>query len=341
MQWDTSRAQAWYQEQPFPVGANFIPSTAINQLEMWQADTFDPDTIERELGYASRLGMNIMRVYLHDLLWPQDSDGFCHRIDTYLDIASNLGIKTMFVLFDDCWNQESALGQQPDPVPFVHNSGWVQSPGVKVVNNPNAWARLETYVTELMDHFKDDERIAVWDLYNEPGNGTTGDSSGGRDTQGERTLPLLKAVFEWARTVEGLSQPITAGAWHPGPEYKTLRDFSFEHSDILTFHSYRPPEELESTIQRFLKYERPMICTEYMSRGAGSTFPACLPILKKYNVGAINWGLVAGKTQTIYPWGWSAEKGEPDLKFHDIFHPDGSMLYPDEKDIFNQVAQAR
>ena len=84
-----------------------------------------------------------------------------------------------------------------------------------------------------------------------------------------------------------------------------------------------------------------MICTEYMSRGAGSTFQSCLPVLQKYNVGAINWGLVSGKTQTIYPWGWSAEKGEPDLMFHDIFHPDGSMLYPDEEATFRQVAKAR
>lgn len=184
---------------------------AINQLEMWQAEAFDPETIERELGYASKLGMNIMRVYLHDLLWQQDPEGFCDRIDTYLNIATNHGIKTLFVLFDNCWNQESALGTQPKPIPFVHNSGWVQSPGIKVVNDPAAWPRLETYVKELMNHFRHDARIAGWDLYNEPGTGTTGDASGGQGTQGARSLPLLEAVFEWARSVEDLSQPVTAG----------------------------------------------------------------------------------------------------------------------------------
>lgn len=37
-------------------GANFIPSTAINQLEMWQKETFDPTTIDRELGFARKIG---------------------------------------------------------------------------------------------------------------------------------------------------------------------------------------------------------------------------------------------------------------------------------------------
>ena len=337
-QWEKSQAEAWYKKQPFFVGANFNPSTAINQLEMWQADSFDPETIKRELGYAKKLGMNMMRVYLHDLLWQQDPVGFCDRIDIYLDIADKNEIKTMFVLFDDCWQQTSALGQQPDPIPFVHNSGWVQSPGVKVVNDPDAWPRLEQYVKELLARYKSDERIVAWDLYNEPGNGISGDASGGQDKQGARTLPLLRAVFEWARTVEGLSQPITAGVWHPGPEYKSLRDFSVENSDIITFHSYLPPAELGRTIMSLGRHERPMICTEYMSRGGGSTFPYCLPIFHKHNVGAINWGFVSGKTQTIYPWGWSAEKGEPDLLFHDVFNPDGSLLYPHEEAAFKLVA---
>jgi len=164
--WSTRRAQAWWQKQPWFFGANFTPSTAINQLEMWQRDTFDPVSIERELGYAQKIGMNIMRVYLHDLLWEHDRDGFIERINQYLAIADSKGIRTMFVIFDDCWHGPPERGKQPDPIPYQHNSGWLQSPGHDVVEDTSQWPRLQRYVTELLPHFRDDERIAVWDLYN-------------------------------------------------------------------------------------------------------------------------------------------------------------------------------
>ena len=124
--WTAEKANAWYREQPWLVGCNFTPSTAINQLEMWQAETFDADTINRELGWAAELGFNTARVYLHDLVWQANADGFKQRIDRYLEIAAGHGIKTTFVLFDDCWNPDPKLGKQPDPIPGVHNSGWIE-----------------------------------------------------------------------------------------------------------------------------------------------------------------------------------------------------------------------
>lgn len=336
--WTTRQAKAWYGSLPYQFGANFIPSTAINQLEMWQKETFDPITIRKELTMASAVGMNIMRVYLHDLLWLQDPEGFCSRVDTYLQIASSLGIKTLFVLFDDCWNQRSALGPQPAPIPYTHNSGWVQSPGVQVVNDPSAWDRLGTYVTSLLERFKDDQRILMWDLYNEPGNGVQGDSSGSGEIQGINSLPLLRQVFAWARSVEGLTQPLTAGVWREGPDWEALIDFSLSASDIVTFHSYEPPARLIERIRRLQgASDRPMLCTEYMARTAGSTFQLSLRVLKWFGIGAVHWGLVRGKTQTIYPWGWDASCGEPVIMFHDIFDPDGSFLYPEEKGILRQI----
>lgn len=334
--WTKDRAQGWYDEQPYFVGANFYPSTAINQLEMWQGDTFDPETIDRELGCAESLGMTIMRVYLHDLLWEQDAAGFCDRMDQYLAIADSHGIKTMFVFFDDCWRQEFALGKQRDPEPCKHNSGWVQSPGAAVVNDPSQWGRLETYVKGVLTRFKDDPRVGLWDLYNEPGNGTTGDDTEGDNTQGDRSLPLLKAIFGWAREV-GPSQPLTCAVWAESDTYKGLTAYSLENSDILTFHSYDPPAGLVQRIEAWSGDGRPMICSEYLARSRGSNFEHCLTLMKKRNIGAINWGLVSGKSQTIYPWGWAEEMGEPDIYFHDVFHADGTMLYPDEKRVIQRV----
>ncbi len=304
---------------------------------MWQAETFDLVTIERELGWAKNLGMNVARVYLHNLLWEQDSDRFCERIDRYLSIANSHGMKTLFVIFDDCWNAEFALGPQPAPQPGVHNSGWVQSPGSRVVNDPLAWAGLEDYLTGLLQRYRQDERILGWDLYNEPGNGSSGDTASNAAKQGKSSLPLLKAVFAWARKVEGLEQPLTSGVWNFSPDYSELVEFACANSDVITFHSYSPPQDLANLIYDLKKHERPLICTEYMARGAGSTFEHCLPILKRHNVGALNWGLVSGKTQTVYPWGWTAEKATPEIWFHDIFNQDGTLLYPNEERVFQQV----
>jgi len=328
--WSIEEAQSWGARQPWSFGANFTPSTAINQLEMWQADTFDPGTIERELGYAQGIGMNIMRVFLHDLLWEHDRDGFVERLERYLAIASSRGIRTMFTIFDDCWHGGAALGKQPEPRPFTHNSGWLQSPGHAVAEDPAEWPRLERYVKELIAHFKSDERVAVWDLYNEPGN-----EPGPSGSRLEKAIPLLEATFDWARSVEGRTQPLTVGYWRP---HEGLDRCIFGNVDIASFHSYSPPDgDFAEKMKKCRDTGRPVICTEYMARGPGCTFEACLPVLKEKGVDAINWGLVSGKTQTIYPWGWDESKGKPPVWFHDVFNPDGTFLYPEEEAIIKGI----
>src|SRR5438067_12778682 len=81
--WSETKSSDWYRHQQWLVGSNFLPANAINELEMWQADTFDPQEIDKEFGWAEGLGMNTMRVFLHDLLWQQDSAGFTKRVDTF------------------------------------------------------------------------------------------------------------------------------------------------------------------------------------------------------------------------------------------------------------------
>ena len=319
-------------------GANFYPSTAINQLEMWQEETFDPVTIDRELGFAERIGMSIMRVYLHDLLWEQDKVGFLKRMEQYLAIAEKHGIKTMFTFFDDCWSPVFALGKQPDPKPFTHNSGWIQSPGETAADDLSQRPRLEEYIKGVLIHFADDKRIALWDLYNEPGNGASGDHVTVSKLRLNRSLPLLQDVFKWARDVKP-SQPVTAGPWNYSEDFKDLNRFMFDNSDIVTFHTYAAPEEARERAMLAIKEAdgRQVLCSEYMGRTAGSTFEGCLPLFKELNVSAINWGLVSGKSQTIYPWGWTPEKGMPEKFFHDVFNQDGTLLYPEEQAVFDKV----
>ena len=111
--WTTEQANEWYEQWNWIRGCNFIPSTAINQLEMWQAETFDPETIDRELGWAEELGFNCMRVFLHHVAWEVDQEGFKDRMNKYLEISDSHGISTMFVFLDDCWRESCAPGKQP------------------------------------------------------------------------------------------------------------------------------------------------------------------------------------------------------------------------------------
>jgi hypothetical protein len=323
--WSQQKANAWYAQNQWLVGADFIPSSAINQLEMWQSDTFDPKTIDKELGFAQGIGMNVMRVFLHHMAWQQDPAGFKKRVDQYLAISSKHGIKTMFVFFDDCWNKEPKTGKQPAPKPGIHNSGWAQDPGQPASETMANSPVLEKYVKDVLKTFAADKRILLWDLYNEPGN------SG----KGNKSLPLLKNVFKWARQVNP-SQPVSAGVWQWGLE--DLNKFQINNSDVVTYHDYTPEADHLKTVQFLKMFGRPLICTEYMARPRNSTFATVLPMLKKENVGAINWGFVSGKTNTIYAWDTPMPDGaEPKLWFHDIFRQDGTAYKTEETDLIKKL----
>ncbi len=334
--WSTEKAWQWYKDLPWLVGCNFIPSNAINQLEMWQADTFDPATIDRELSWAHDIGMNFVRVYLHDLLWQQDSKGFIERIDKYLEIADKHQIKTMFVFFDSCWDPYPKLGKQHEPTPHVHNSGWVQSPSIDILKDLSRHDELKDYIVGILTHYKDDSRILLWDLYNEPSN-TNGASYSKLEPKNkdELSLALLQKVFQWARQVNP-SQPLTTCAWRwnwqKGKATAPTIKFILENSDIMTFHSYLPPEKVQTQALHLLEYGRPVICSEYMARNRNLTFLTMLPFFKEHGIGACNWGFVSGKTQTIYPWdSWEKKyTKEPDPWFHDLLREDGTYYRSEE-----------
>jgi hypothetical protein len=325
--WSAEKAKAWYQKQPWLVGCNFIPSTAINQLEMWQADTFDPATIDRELALAQGIGFNVVRVYLHSLAWQADKKGFKQRMNTFLRLADRRQIKTLFVLFDDCWNDDPKQGKQPAPKPGVHNSGWVQCPAYANVIDSTTWAKLEleAFTKDVLRSFAKDKRILLWDLYNEPGN------SGLK----EKSLPLLKKVFAWAKAANP-QQPISVGLWF---DNAVLNEFQRQNSDVITFHNYSNAASMEQQILDLQQLGRPLICTEYMARTNDSQFATHLPILKKYQVGAINWGLVSGKSNTIFPWGSKAGSPEPAIWFHDIFRANGTAFAPQEVETIRSITK--
>jgi hypothetical protein len=321
--WSSQEANRWYASQPWLVGCNFIPSTAINQLEMWQADTFDPSTIDRELGFARGLGFNTLRVYLHDLAWEADAPGFKGRLDRFLQMTQTHGIRPILCIFDDCWNPKPRIGKQPEPVPGVHNSGWLQSPGAESVNDPQTWPRLERYVNDILGSFGADGRILMWDLYNEPGN------SG----QDERSLPLFNKVYEWAWRIRP-AQPLTAGTFFG--ERENFNRVELAACDVTSFHNYGGADDLQRQITELRGLGRPLICTEWLRRGH-SNVAECLPVFYRERVGCCNWGLVRGKTNTIWPWGSPQGAPEPALWFHDLLHADGSPFDAAEVALFRKL----
>ena len=222
--WSAERSREWYRRLPWLVGCNFIPSTAINQIEMWQEESFDADTITRELGWAARLGFNTVRVYLHNLVWADDPVGFKRRMGRYLDIAASFNIRTLFVFFDDCWYGDPVLGKQPAPIPGRHNSGWVQSPGRAVILDRAKWGGLKAYLQDIIGTFAADERILMWDLYNEPGNDFLPSLASPQPLKvlrlairffrlmtRNRSLPLVKKAFAWARAYRHQLKPPVSG----------------------------------------------------------------------------------------------------------------------------------
>jgi len=342
-QWSTQKANQWYAQQRWLVGSNYIPADAINQLEMWQADTFNAAQIDKELGWAESIGMNTMRVFLHDKLWEQDAEGFKKRIDQFLAIAAKHGIRPMLVFFDSCWDPDPKLGPQRPPIPGVHNSGWVQSPGRAGLADAANYHRLEAYVQDIVRRFANDSRILAWDLWNEPDNGAEGDSAAARE-KFAHVAALLPQVFAWAREADP-SQPLTSGVWthedwSATGKLNAIEQVQLGQSDFITFHVYDWPEVFERRVKQLQGYGRPLICTEYLARGAGSTFDTTLPLARKFDIGMINWGFVDGKTQTRYPWdSWQKPytQSQPVTWHHDVFRGDGQPYRQAEVDLIRSL----
>ena len=345
--WTPAEANAWYAKQKWPVGSNYIPADAINELEMWQEASFDPAQIDKELGWAQGMGMTTMRVFLHDGLWQQDAPGFKKRIGIFLDIAARHGIKPLLVLFDSCWDPNYKMGPQRPPIPGVHNSGWVQSPGAKALADVNQYPRLESYVKDVVGSFAGDSRILGWDVWNEPDNTNGSSYPDASQARYDQVATLLPRVFEWARSANP-SQPMTSGIWHhdhwENPAgLNSVEKTQLTQSDVISFHDYSWPEIFEARAKSLMTYGRPVICTEYMARGAGSTIDTVLPIGKRLDVGMINWGFVVGKTQTDLPWdSWQRPytSRPPVVWHHELLHPDGTPYRAREIAIIKMLSAA-
>ena len=327
--WSEDKAWAWYDEVGPIVGCNYLPRTAVNMTEMWQKETFDPKTIDEELGWAEKAGYNSLRVFVQYLVWKDDPEGLKRRMDEFLTIADKHGMRVMLVPFCDCAfaGREPYLGKQDDPVPGVHNSGWVPSPGLKRVVDRAAWPDLERYIKDLVGRFGNDRRVLIWDLYNEPGN----------SRMGEKSLPLAAAAFRWAREAKP-RQPLTIGAW------TRLRQPHVEGPDGDVRRRVVP------RLRRARRSRRARARSAAHTTGPSSAPNGCTAsratrsrrscrFSPQDRIGGYHWGLVAGRTQTYMPWGSKPGDPMPEVWQHDVFHADGTPYDAKEFELLRQYRE--
>ena len=342
--WSTEQARAWGDRTGWLLGCNFSPSTAGNQLELWQAATYDPTTIDRELGWAAGVvGMNSIRLFLHDLAWQADPAGFLDRLDDVLGIAAGHGISVMPVLFDGIWDPDPRIGPQKEPRPGVHNSTWLQGPGAAVLADRSRWPSLRPYVEAVLERFGADERVVAWDLFNEPDSPNP--SYARRDPTGKRRLvgDLLELVWDWAAEADP-GQPLTVGVYevpahHPERASHVART-AIERSDVISFHCYQGEDALRQAIRGLQLHGRPVICTEWMGRPHSPVRLA--EVFHEEGVGAYSWGLVDGRTQTKYSWLTALRPDKPDRPwFHELLHADGTPYDEAEAQLLRRLSPHR
>ena len=336
--WTPEQAADWGREQPWRAGVNLLPSTAVNSTEMWQPDTFDLPTLDRELGWAADLGLSAVRVFLQFLVHEADPAGHLRRIKSFLDLAAGHGFVVLPVLLDDCAfaGRQPYLGPQDAPVPGVHNSGWTPSPGHDRVRDPACWPDVRQYVSDVVGAFRDDPRILGWDVYNEPGN----------MGMGEDSLPLLREVFDWVRSCDPV-QPLTAAVWDPRQE--RINEVLLAESDVLSTHSYRTLDLLAQEVEQLASAGRPVWLTEWLMRlpfdpwpGTGRSLVSThLPYLQEQGVTCFAWGLVNGRLQTHFPWLSPEGAEEPELWFHDLLRADGSPYDEQEAAMFRTLTKEK
>ena len=346
--WSESKAKEWYDAQPWLVGSNYIPATAINELEMWQADTFDPATIDKELGWAESLGMTTMRVFLHDLAWQQDPSGYRARIDRFLAIAAKHHIRPLFVLFDSCWDPDPRLGPQRAPTPGVHNSGWLQSPGAKALQDPKEYPRLRAYVMGVVGAFGRDPRVLAWDTWNEPDNTNT--SSYGAKEPAEQGEPRARAAAEGVRVGAGGRRRAAADLGRVegrlvGRRRSSRRwsASSSSQSDVISFHNYDSGPEFEKRIQWLAALPPP----DPLHGVHGARQREHVPGLAADREDATTsrpstGGSSPARRRPILPWdSWQKPyvDREPAIWFHEIFKQDGTPYRQDEVDLIRSLTK--
>ena len=350
--WTKEQAWEWYHREPWLRGCNFMSSDCANRIDQWQEYGFEErlKTTEEELALAEKTGFNTIRIILEYKVWEQQHDGFMERFERYLETAARHKIRCMVVFLNDCmqpkeWTKPVVFGEQHYDVGYhggrkQSQHGALPSMGYHLIDEPELAKKHEDWIREIIGKYREDPRIVVWDIYNEPGNSK-------RDPV---TPPHLKRFFQVAREMDP-KQPLTACAWRipldrnePLPEVEQL---ACELSDIISYHSYGTYDANIQMIKRLKDdYGRPILNTEWLARSLHNTVQEMFPLFYLEKIGCYNWGFVAGKYQTYEPWNsvWERYDKDPDLDydftkwFHDLYRPSLRPYDPKEIELIRKYA---
>ena len=352
--WSPETAWEWYNARPWIRGCNFMSSDCVNRIDQWQALGFEEKlaTAEKELELASKTGFNAVRLILEYIVWKEEHDGFMARFDRYLDACYKFGIRAMIVFGNDCMlpkeDPNAHLHCGPQHYDWGYHGGRRISqhstihtePGYSLLDEPEEAPHIYEFVREIIEKYKNDDRILIWDLYNEPGNGR-------RDPV---TLPHVKKFFEIAREVDPM-QPLTSAVWRmktdPDAVLPEAEQYVLDHSDIVSYHSYASYDENIMLLQKLKKLGRPILNTEWLARTQHNTIQELFPLFYLEKVGCFNWGFVAGLYQTYEPWNtvWETYEngGARDvdfrLWFHDLYRPSLHPYDPHEIEIIRKYTE--
>lgn len=348
-QWTKEKAWKWYNSMPWIRGFNGLPSNCVNRIAMWQEYNHKEvfEQIEREFILAKETGFNCVRAVIQFEVWYYEHDSFMDNLEEYFCLADKHGLMVMLVLGNDCtvpkdhfipvkfgeqkvdWGYHSGIKKGP------HAGGYDQT-GYCLLDEDEFRDKHFEMVDELARKYAKDERLFVWDVWNEPGNGN----------RGMKSAEAMKKYFEIIRSYDQI-QPLTADCWWVNQERKPkdeIQTLAVELSDIITFHSYNPAWIMVEIIEGLSEYGRPLINNEWLNRLDGCNVADVLPLLYAKRVGSLHWGLMAGFSQTYEPYGsyyseYIKENSNVDLTKwqHDIYRFNGLPYDKKEIEIFKSI----
>ncbi len=337
--WTKEQAWDWYGRQPWIRGWCGYPSNCVNRVAMWQeyGHTDVAAQEEAEFKLARGIGYNAVRAIIQFEVWRFEHDSFMKNLEEYIAAAARNGIKVMLCLGNDCTVPKSLFQPVvfgPQNVDWGYHSGIKRGPHAGGYSEPGYMLLDESeyeqdyydMVSELADKYGRDERIQIWDVWNEIG----------ASRRNMKSVKAMETFFEILRG-KNVMQPLTADGWNKFENAEHERR-AMELSDIITFHSYKNFGDVVALIDRLKElYGRPLINNEWLNRYENNRVQELFPLFWLERIGSYNWGLVQGYSQTYEPWGGyfmreEFENGTLDLKGwqHDLFRFNGLPYDPNE-----------
>ncbi len=319
--WSVQKAQAWYEAQPWIRGYNTYPSNCVNRIAMWQK--YNHEAVIKQARYEFQLardtGFNAVRMFIQFEVWLYEHDSFMANLEEYIAAAAEFGQKIMFVIGNDCsvpkdfynvtfgeqkidWGYHSGICRGQHSGTHGNNAGYL------LCDEPEMAEKFLAMVEEFAVTYGQDERVQIWDVWNEIGN----------SKRGMMSVPLMEKCCEILRAHDVI-QPLTVSIWSLWPGHEPLCTEAemrgVELSDVLSFHSYNSFQTMIKTIEIIRERfgDRPLLNTEWLNRIRHNNVDELFPLFYLENIGSYHWGLMQGFSQTYEPWGgFFAKIDDPD-----------------------------